>query len=68
MDNPLERLKKLKWKGKPISNYRIAKETGVSTNTVRAWDRGYFKKPSKANQAKLDALESRLVLEEEFSA
>ena len=66
MDNPLERLKKLKWKGKPISLYRIAKLIEVSTNTARAWDRGYYQ-PGETNRKKLDALESRLVLEEEFS-
>lgn len=60
--NPLKNLKRLKWDGKPLSLYRIAKLIEVSTNTVRAWDRGYYQ-PGEKNQGKLNELEARLMLE-----
>ena len=40
-----------------ISRYKIAKELGVSSSTVRGWARGWHM-PSIENSAKLERLEA----------
>ena len=37
------------------SKYKLAKEIGVSWNTLHFWDKGIWK-PNKKNQGKLEAL------------